>query len=644
MNFKECYKGFLQANGKAPAVSYTGKNINFLPYEAAKTYNEFVGILADNTILVDVDNEHEGELLKSILVELDIKCPILRTTRGYHFLFKHNNMYKKIMTAIKTPIGITIDIKFGARNGVQSLKLNGIEREILSNPNYDEITEIPRFLYVPVKNSFKNLNIIEMVDGSGRNSALSAHKFNLYKNGFSDDEIIKICNIINDYIFYESLDDEEFKTIMRDENIQKQIRFFEDKKFLHHKFAEYIRDNFHVKMINDRLHIYNNGYYKLDKNYKTIQKFMIDTIPFLDTRQRRETMNNLEIISKEVKSDKYHICFNNGLYHVKTQKFIPHTPDIICTNKIPHDFNPEAKRNEIDRIVSSFVCDDEQLKALLYEIIGYIFYPEPFLDRCFIIKGDHDNGKSKFLHMIECMAGKDNVSFLDLKQFSDRFTPAMLYGKIVNLGDDISNQFVSDTAIFKKLVTSEPIIIEEKGKNAVIYKPRIKHFFGANEIPRFPDMTGAIKKRVLIIPFNNDFSPGSPNRDEFINDKLEKEENQEALIQLAIEGLNRIMKRTKLILPQCVEDELKTFDYDNNPILTFIDEKDAAYPNGGWYLRKSTSSVYYEYDRWCDSNGYKAFSQPKFSKELKKLKQLDIKNIRENGNVARCFIQECLVN
>ncbi len=643
MNFKECYKGFLQANGKAPAVPYKSKNTKFLSYEAAKTYNDFVGILADNTILVDVDTELEGELLKSILKELDIKCPVLKTTKGFHFLFKHNNMYKKIMTAAKTPIGITIDIKFGSHQGVQCLKLNGIEREILSNPNYDEIPEIPRFLYTPKPKEFKTLDIIEMVEGE-RNNTLSAHKFHLYKLGYNDNEIMEICSIINNYVYADPVEDDEFNTIMRDENIPKQVVFFDDKKFLHHKFAEHIRDNFHVKMINDRLHIYDNGYYKLDKNYKTIQKFMIDTIPFLDTRQRRETMNNLEIISKEVKPDKYHICFNNGLYHVKTQKFIPHTPDIICTNKIPHNFNPEAKKNEIDKIVSSFVCDDEELKALLYEIIGYIFYPDPFLDKCFIIKGDHDNGKSKFLHMIECMVGKDNVSFLDLKQFSDRFTPAMLFGKIVNLGDDISNQFVSDTSIFKKLVTSEPIIIEEKGKNAVIYKPRIKHFFGANEIPRFPDLTGAIKKRVLIIPFNNDFSPGSPNRDEFINNKLEKEENQEALIQLAIEGLNKIMKRTKLILPKCVEDELKAFDHENNPILTFIEEKDTEFPNGGWYLRMSTSSVYYEYDRWCDSNGYKAFSQIKFSKELKKLKQLEIKNIRENGKVSKCFIQEHLIN
>lgn len=642
MNFKECYKGFLQANGKAPAVPYKSKNTKFITYEAAKTYNDFVGILADNTILVDVDTEHEGELLKSILEELNIKCPVLRTTRGYHFLFKHNNVYKKIMTAAKTPIGITIDIKFGSHNGVQSLKLNGIEREILSNPHYNEIPEIPKFLYTPAKNTFKNLNIIEMVEGE-RNNTLSSHKFHLYKQGFTDEEVMEICSIINNYVFADPVEDEEFKTIMREENIPKQVGFFDDKKFLHHKFAEYIQDTFHIKMINSRLHIYDEGYYRLDNESRIIERFMHKTIPFLTTRQRLETMNTLKLLCEEVQVDKFYICFNNGLYDMKLEVFTPHTPDVICTYKIPHNYNPFVMINEIDNIVSSFVCDDAELKTLLYEIIGYIFYPDSFLDKCFIIKGDHDNGKSKFLGMIECMVGKDNTSHLDLKQFSDRFTPSMLYGKIFNLGDDISNDFVPDTAHFKKLVTGEPIIIEEKGKNAVVYRPRVKHFFGANEVPRFPDRTGAIKRRVLIIPFNNDFSFGSPNRDEFINEKLEKEENQEALIQLALIGLRRIIANKSLTIPQCVQDELKIFDQENNPILTFIDEQDTESPNGEWYIRRPTIEVYWDYERWCDDNGYKTFSQRKFSIEMKKFKDLEIKTIRENGKQYKGFVEKITI-
>ena len=163
-------------------------------------------------------------------------------------------------------------------------------------------------------------------------------------------------------------------------------------------------------------------------------------------------------------------------------------------------------------------------------------------------------------------------------------------------------------------------------------------------MPRFPDRTGAIKRRVLIIPFNNDFSLGRNNRDEFINDKLEKEENQEALIQLALIGLRRIIANKRLTIPKCVQDELKIFDQENNPILTFLEEKDTEYPNGEWYIRKPTSEVYWDYERWCDDNGYKAFGKKKFSTEMKKFKDLEIKNIRENGKVSKYFIQEQLVN
>ena len=168
MNFKECYKGFLQSNGKAPTVPRKGKKVNYLDYDTAKTCNEFVGVLADNTILVDVDNEDQGKLLKGILKELDIKCPVLRTTKGYHFLFKHNTKaYKSKMIGAKLPIGITADIILGAHNGVQCLKLGRIERDILNDPNYAEIPEIPKFLYTPTKNAFKNLDIIEILLKNG---------------------------------------------------------------------------------------------------------------------------------------------------------------------------------------------------------------------------------------------------------------------------------------------------------------------------------------------------------------------------------------------------------------------------------------------------------------------------------------------
>lgn len=52
---------------------------------------------------------------------------------------------------------------------------------------------------------------------------------------------------------------------------KSKLDFFDDKKFLHHKFAEHIQDTFHVKMIDDG-YIYDGGYYKLDRKLQVNTK------------------------------------------------------------------------------------------------------------------------------------------------------------------------------------------------------------------------------------------------------------------------------------------------------------------------------------------------------------------------------------
>ena len=53
------------------------------------------------------------------------------------------------------------------------------------------------------------------------------------------------------------------------------------------------------------------------------------------------------------------------------------------------------------------------------------------------------------------MLGKQNISSLDLKKLGDRFSTVMLFGRLANIGDDISDEFIMDASIFKKIVTGE---------------------------------------------------------------------------------------------------------------------------------------------------------------------------------------------
>ena len=637
MKFKECYRGFLEAKDKRPIRAYTKlQSHEFSTLEEVKKYNEYVGILAKGIILVDVDDDDQGIMLWQILQDLGIDCPCIKTDNGYHFLFK-NEFYKKTTTKLTTPIGIIIDIKLGDKNGIESLKKSGIEREIINDTS--NIPTLPKFLYAGDK-TFKSASNI-FADGYGdRNSFLSSHKFHLYKlDTYTPDEIHQICSIINDYIFYEPLGDEEFKTIMREENIKSDDmpnnKFFIGKKFLHNIFATHLVEQHNIKRVNGSLCIYKDGIYVNRDN--SIERKMVNILPELSRNNRAEVMDYINIICKDNKPDDWYIAFNNGLLNLKSWELVDYTKDIICINKIPHNYNPNISTVEMDTLIGTFVSGDLKSKDLLYEIVGYLFYPMPIFNKCFIIFGNKDNGKSKFLDTLTHMLGSNNVSHLEIKQLNEQFSLSMLTGKMANLGDDISGEYIPDTSIFKKIITGESIKVDKKYQHATNQRFTAKHIFCTNEIPRFKDPTGAIKKRVCIIHFDNDFGLGSPSRDITIIDKLTKQENIEALISLGLTGLERVLRNGQFTETEATRKALEEFDLENNPIKAFYKDYAEEENKEYWFIGKDTHDVYYLYLTWAEANGYKPVIQRNFTKMFKSLTGTDMKQVRKGVTRYRVY-------
>ena len=55
----------------------------------------------------------------------------------------------------------------------------------------------------------------------------------------------------------------------------------------------------------------------------------------------------------------------------------------------------------------------------------------------FHFNGGGSNGKSSFLKILRSLVGDTNTSSVALKDLNGRFKTAELFGKLVNLGDDI---------------------------------------------------------------------------------------------------------------------------------------------------------------------------------------------------------------
>ena len=343
----------------------------------------------------------------------------------------------------------------------------------------------------------------------------------------------------------------------------------------------------------------------------------------------------MELIADEkAQADARYIAFRNGVLDIVTGQMQSFSPDLVITNQIPWDYNPEAYSELADDTLNKLACGDQPIRALLEECIGYCFYRRNELGKAFILTGDKSNGKSTFLDCVKAILGDGNISALDLKELGDRFSTSMMFGKLANIGDDIGDDFLqgSQVATFKKVVTGNRIKAERKGQDPFEFNPYVKLLFSANDIPRMKDKTGAVLRRLVIIPFNATFSKDSPDYDPFIKYKLIQQESVEYFIRLGVEGLKRILENNEFTKSEKVAEQIDEYENENNPIKAFIDECGVEMIED-----EPTGDVYSRYQVFCADCGMQPMSNIVFSKQINKRLGFETVVTKVGGKSIRIF-------
>ena len=250
------------------------------------------------------------------------------------------------------------------------------------------------------------------------------------------------------------------------------------------------------------------------------------------------------------------------------------------------------------------------------------------------------NGKSTFLDMVKAVLGEENVSALDLKELGDRFSTSMMFGKLANIGDDIGDDFLqgSQVSTFKKVVTGNRIKAERKGQDPFEFNPYVKLLFSANDIPRMKDKTGAVLRRLVIIPFNARFSKYlpdgtvDPEYNPYIKYELVEQSSIEYLIRVGIEGLRRIIENNEFTKSEKVQQQVEEYENENNPIKAFIDDQGIEMIED-----EPTADVYKRYQVFCAENSMQPMSNIVFSKQINKRLGLETVTTKINRKSIRVF-------
>lgn len=616
------YRGYLRGDGKHASSKFkNGQKV--LKFETVRKEDSYVGILSDDYICVDVDTKEESSKLLKILDNLNVNFSALETNHGMHFYFQGYDLTTNKI-AWYTALGIKADFKLGIKNTADPLRIEGQTRKWLRKTNqYDQM---PKWL-MPLSN---HKNHIDDLKSGERNQKLFNYILVLQKAGLSRDDIRQTTRLINDYILDKPLPKREVDVILRNDAFLKET-FFKGSTFLHDKFAKFLISEHHIILVAGVLHIYKDGVYS--DNQADIERAMIKHLPGLNSAKRIEVLRYLQLQAEERSlADVKYIALENGLFNLDTWKLQDFNPEIVIKNKIPIKDVEGAYYETTDKTLNKISVNDKQLRLILEEIFGYVLFRRNELGKAFILTGDGSNGKSSYLKIVRKLVGSDNTSSLDLKELGQRFKTAELFGKLVNIGDDISNEYIKDNSEFKKLTTGETINAERKGRDPFDFNNYSKLIFSANKMPRINDTSNGLTRRLMFIPFNAHFTPQDKDYDPFITDKLLSNESMQYVLILGLNGLKRLLKNHKFATSKRINAEADKYEELNNPLISYLHEEKPK------LINEVTKDAYIQYSVWCTDNGYKPVSQIAFSREVCRLKKLLTKPQRIDGKLKKIFI------
>lgn len=610
------FRGYIKTNGKKAIEPF--KNIDTLrTLEEVSNSNGYAGVLNENTILVDFDDEEMSIKALEIIKKEKLNCKVIQTNRGIHVYFKTNTIYK-CGTNIQLACGLVADIKCDI-NSYGILKIGGATRDVLYDSEIYE--EIPLYFRPIISKEKQFLNKIE----GDRNNALYKYILILQNNSFDNEEIKNIIKFINANIFLEPLDNKEIDVILRDDSFKKRT-FNVNGKLSYLEFAKHLVAEKNICRINNKLHMYHNGVYT--SNINLIEATMLDYIPTLRSANRVETLKTIELLciqNKELSSENY-ISFKNGIYDIENEILLRHDPKYLMLNQIPWNYVENTSNTFAEEILNQWACNDNSIKMLLEEIIGITFYRSNKISSSFILIGDKDNGKSSFIKLIRNILSNDNYSSVSLEDIESRFKNTEICGKLANLGDDIGDGYIPNTQIFKKLITGDRVQFERKGQDPFEYDNYGKLIFSANTIPKIKDETGAvILKRIILVPFNADFSNKKGNPD--LYKQLNNPELVEYIICKSIKALKRVISNKGFTVSDKITKAKDNYIYNNDPVLQFIDE----YGEDN-ITKYEVRDILNSYKSFCDDNDYKNFSSNYLSKGINKYLGFTKKKININKN------------
>jgi len=338
----------------------------------------------------------------------------------------------------------------------------------------------------------------------------------------------------------------------------------------------------------------------------------------------------------------------NGLYDVDNMRLILHTPQVYSINQLNVTYRNNAQCPLWVKTLREIFEDDSARIMLLQEYFGYCLTRDTDYEKSLFLFGEGANGKSVVLYVLEELIGRENCSSIPLEKFNDMHYVARLRDKLVNISLETNAKADVYDNMFKAIVTGDTIAADEKYGQPFQFKPYCKLLFSTNNMPRVKDKTEGYFRRLLVLPFNQQFtvnpvrngrfrgtvdggikppltslylpptgangvSNGVNERDPKLKYKIAGSE-LDGIFLWALNGLKCLRERGYFEESASMLAVKKEYRKENNNVIIFADEMCVI----DVHAEVKKDELYQVYHDWCFASGYKALRKIAFGRELQR--------------------------
>lgn len=252
--------------------------------------------------------------------------------------------------------------------------------------------------------------------------------------------------------------------------------------------------------------------------------------------------------------------------------------------------------------LDTFFLGDAELMEYVQMIVGMAAIGEVFMEALIIAYGEGRNGKSTFWNTISNVLGtySGTISAESLTmgcRHNTRPEMAELKGKRLVIAAELEDGVRLNTAVVKKLCSTDEIAAEKKYRDPFKYKPSHMIVLYTNHLPKVGVTDAGTWRRLIVIPFNAKIEGSSDikNYTEYLT------KNAGAYVmKWIIEGAEKaIACDYKFPQPACVSEAIAKYKESNDWLGEFIEECCEVDDS---YMQKS-GEFYQEYREYCSRTG-----------------------------------------